>query len=62
MDREVRNWRKARRSGGNGGACVEVGNHGDGVAVRDTKRRDGAELRFSAKAWEKFVAETRDDR
>ena len=46
-------WRKSRYSG-NGG-CVEVGEVADGVAVRDTRNRDGAELRFSAEAWRKFT-------
>ena len=30
-------WRKASRSGGNGGACVAVALEGGAVGVRDTK-------------------------
>ncbi len=30
-------WRKSSYSGGNGGACVEVGKHGGSVLVRDSK-------------------------
>ena len=46
-------WRKSRYSG-NGG-CVEVGKAADGVAVRDTTNRDGAELRFSTVAWRRLT-------
>lgn len=34
-------WRKSSRSGGNGGACVELANIG---AVRDSKNPDGPTL------------------
>lgn len=50
-------WRKSSRSGGNGGTedCVEVATLGDGrVAVRDSKRPDGAVLfltRAKMAAW-----------
>jgi hypothetical protein len=39
-------WRKATRSGGNGGGCVEVASNLPGVvAVRDSKRpEDGAHV------------------
>ena len=37
MDTLDPKWRKSRRSGGNGGACVEVGKHDDSVLVRDSK-------------------------
>ncbi|WP_083999338.1 DUF397 domain-containing protein [Actinomadura kijaniata] len=30
-------WRKSSRSGGDGGHCVELGNLGDAVGVRDSK-------------------------
>jgi Domain of unknown function (DUF397) len=49
-------WRKSRCSGSQGGNCVEVGKTADTVAVRDTKRRDGGELKFSASTWRKFLA------
>jgi hypothetical protein len=37
---EVITWRKASKSGANGGECVEVGTASDGraVAIRDSKR------------------------
>jgi len=48
------NWRKARRSL-NHGACVEVAGKGDGVRVRDTTNRRGAQVRYSAAAWREFT-------
>jgi hypothetical protein len=50
-------WRKASYSSGNGGDCVEVGQAGNAVAVRDTKDRDGATLDVSATAWRAFSAQ-----
>jgi hypothetical protein len=47
-------WRTSSYSTGDGGQCVEVGS-GDGVAVRDTKERDGATLAFTAQAWQTFT-------
>jgi hypothetical protein len=46
MDLTSAIWRKATRSGGNGGGCVEVaGNLPGVVAVRDSKRpEDGAHV------------------
>jgi Domain of unknown function (DUF397) len=52
-------WRKPSRSGANGGNCVEVGQPAEGIAVRDTKNRDGAELRFSASAWRRLVGDVK---
>jgi hypothetical protein len=49
------NWRKARRSGGNGGACVEIAQT-DRVLVRDSKAPDDARLSFTPTAWQKFVS------
>jgi hypothetical protein len=49
-------WRKATYSGNGGGDCVEVGKRGGTVLVRDSKRRDIAELRFSAARWRRFIA------
>jgi Domain of unknown function (DUF397) len=49
-------WRKAIYSGNGGSDCVEVGQSVDTVLIRDTKRRDGAELRFSPLAWQSFIA------
>lgn len=46
MDLTSAIWRKATRSGGNGGNCVEVASNVPGVvAVRDSKRpEDGAHV------------------
>ena len=47
-------WRTSSYSTGDGGQCVEVANS-DGVAVRDTKDRNGATLTFTAQAWRAFA-------
>lgn len=52
------NWRKARRSIGNG-ECVEVGSASGNVAVRDSKDSSGPVIRYPADAWRKFVTSTR---
>ena len=49
-------WRKSSFSGGNGGACVEVGLLGSTVLVRDSKTDTSPELPFSAGAWQDFLA------
>ncbi|WP_326560748.1 DUF397 domain-containing protein [Micromonospora sp. NBC_01796] len=50
-------WRKSTRSGGNGGACVEVAtNLPDVVAVRDSKDPYGVALTFAPNQWVDFVA------
>jgi hypothetical protein len=51
------NWRKASYSNG-GENCVEVAN-AEGVAVRDTKDRDGATLTVPAAAWAAFLSTLR---
>jgi hypothetical protein len=51
-------WRKARRSVGNG-ACVEIALVTDTVMVRDSMNRIGPVLRYSARAWDAFVANTK---
>ncbi|WUI00819.1 DUF397 domain-containing protein [Spirillospora sp. NBC_00431] len=37
-------WRKARQSGDQGGACVEVARFPEAVAVRDSKDPNGPKL------------------
>jgi hypothetical protein len=51
-------WRKSSRSNGSG-QCVEVGHAPGAVAVRDTKDRDSAVLRFTPEAWRVFAAKVK---
>jgi Domain of unknown function (DUF397) len=49
-------WRKSSFSSA-AGQCVEVGIHGDGVAVRDTKAAGyGPVLVFTHEEWAAFLA------
>ena len=52
-------WRKSSFSGNQGGQCVEVADVPSGRLVRDSKRPEGAVLRFTAGAWSSFVASVR---
>ncbi len=58
MEESSLNWRKARYSSGNGGACVEVAARpaAGRVLVRDTQDRQGPVLAVSTKAWARFTA------
>lgn len=49
-------WRKARRSLGNG-ECVEVAPFAGRVAVRDSKTPAGAVLMYGAPEWRSFIAD-----
>ena len=65
MERTNASWRKSSYSGGNGGACVEVGAAARGVeansiAVRDTTNRAGAVLTFPPRAWRTLLAKVHD--
>jgi hypothetical protein len=53
---EVRDlqWRKARRSAGNG-ACVEVAPTSGHIAVRDSKDPDGVRIKYTLQSWQNFV-------
>ncbi|WP_369432054.1 DUF397 domain-containing protein [Glycomyces amatae] len=51
-----RSWRKASRSGGNGGACVAITACAACVGVRDTKSgSSGPVLWFSRRDWAQFI-------
>jgi hypothetical protein len=50
------NWRKSSYSGDNGGACVEIASSTEAVLVRDTTRRSGPVVIFTADAWRTFTA------
>ena len=47
-------WRKARRSAGNG-ACVEVAPVNGEIAVRDSMNPDGGRLQYPAQSWRAFL-------
>ena len=49
-------WVKARRSGGNGGDCVELRRHNGRIEIRDTKDQDaGPILRFTQAEFAAFL-------
>jgi len=47
-------WRTSSYSGGQGN-CIEVGNLGSRVLVRDTQNRAGPVLQFTPGAWSRFA-------
>ena len=54
-------WRKSRRSGPQGGNCVEVAQLPDGrVAVRNSRHPAGPALVFTAAEWGAFIRGARD--
>jgi hypothetical protein len=53
-------WHKSSRSEGNGGACVEVAELSDAVAVRDSKDQSGPILIFTPEEWRAFVGGVKD--
>jgi hypothetical protein len=57
MDLNGADWRKATRSTGNGGNCVEVASNLPRiVAVRDSKDPGGPALAFTPAEWRAFTA------
>jgi len=52
-------WRTSSYSGANGGECVEVGQHHDLIAVRDTNDRTGPVLRVTPQTWRRFAQQVR---
>jgi len=59
---DLKYWRKASYSSGNGGDCVEVGAARRTIAVRDTKDREGPALAFSPHEWRTFIEEIKTGR
>lgn len=54
-------WRKSRRSGPQGGNCVEVAHLTDGqVAVRNSRDPDGPALVFTSAEWDAFLGGAKD--
>ena len=57
---EVLDWFKSPFSGSDPqGNCVEVADAGGGVAVRDSKDRDGTVLAFDKACWASFLNDVR---
>jgi hypothetical protein len=50
-------WQISSRSTSNGGACVEIGRSPGSkqVAARDSKDREGPQLRLDAERWNAFI-------
>jgi hypothetical protein len=53
-DAELAEWRKARRSMGNGN-CVEISQANGGVVIRDSKNPIGMVLAYSTQSWRAFT-------
>ncbi|GAA2245677.1 DUF397 domain-containing protein [Streptomyces indiaensis] len=48
-------WRKSSHSSGGDGDCVEIANCPDAVHIRDSKNKQGPQLRLSPTAWSAFL-------
>lgn len=48
---ELIKWRKARRSGGQGDACVEVARFPGGIGIRDSKAPDAGHFTLTPHAF-----------
>ncbi|RKS79034.1 uncharacterized protein DUF397 [Actinomadura pelletieri DSM 43383] len=53
-------WRKATKSGENGGACVEVANTPQAIAFRDSKDPNGPELVIERKDFQCLIEVLKD--
>jgi len=54
-------WRKSRRSGPQGGNCVEIAHLPDGrVAVRNSRHPGGPALLFTPTEWDAFIDGAKD--
>ncbi|MFC5186754.1 DUF397 domain-containing protein [Actinomadura harenae] len=59
MDLPNVTWRKARRSGGSGGSCVEVATQGSAHLARDSKDPMGPVLAFTGAEWGALLFEVK---
>ncbi|WP_103565229.1 DUF397 domain-containing protein [Actinomadura rubteroloni] len=55
MDLSDLTWRKAKRSLGNGGECVELANTAGTVLVRDSKNPDGPKVPLPRQMFREFI-------
>jgi Domain of unknown function (DUF397) len=55
LDLTKAHWRTSSRSSGNG-ACVEVADLPQAIAVRDSKDPDGPNLVFTRADWREFMS------
>jgi Domain of unknown function (DUF397) len=53
-------WKKSRRSGPNGGSCVEVRRTDRAIQVRDSKDPSGPVLTFTTREWAAFIGGAKD--
>ncbi|TDD61120.1 DUF397 domain-containing protein [Actinomadura darangshiensis] len=60
-DLSAAQWRKSSRSGHEGGACVEVADVAEVIAVRDSKDPGGPKLLFADAEWRAFTRRVRDE-
>jgi hypothetical protein len=51
-------WRKSSHSSSASGDCLEVATCPDTIHIRDSKNRQGPELRVSPTAWSAFLTHT----
>jgi hypothetical protein len=58
----VSRWRKSRRSGSSGGACIEVARLPGAIGVRDSKNPDAPGLTISGESFAGLVREVKADR
>lgn len=59
VESDLLGWRKARRSMGGTGDCVEVAPASGKILVRDSKNRVGPVLEYPADAWRHFIDEAK---
>ena len=48
-------WMKARKSSGNGGACVEARRQSGAIEVRNSKSPDAGSVHFTLEEWDAFL-------